>query len=455
MKNYLKKNLTVKLFLIVCISLISISLLICVLFAVLMPSSYIQLRDEEFNLETQKLLDEISLKTYEDAIKIIEDFSNEMNVYTEISTYDGEVIYVFGDILDNVEINITSEDKTIYGTSQTFELMDIMIENKSYLLSMSGASYETINEVYLVLAQTIPVIIIIALSLSFLISFFLSKYITKPIKDINLRAKKISMLNFDIYCDEKREDELGELSKTINLLSKKLDDALISLKRELLKAKALEESQRLFFAAASHELKTPLTIIKGNLEGMIYGYKQYEDKDKYIAKTLKTTNRMQHLINEILSVSLINDENYNLNYNEINIKEIIYDILKHYDELIQVKNFNIKTNLEDSIIFADEKMLIKVLSNIINNALYYSPENETIIMYVKGNTVKIKNTGVSLSNDDIKNLFEPFYRADKSRNKQTGGSGLGLYFVKLILEKHKFDFNIKSGEDSVEFTIIY
>lgn len=318
---------------------------------------------------------------------------------------------------------------------------------------ISGNDTETVNEVTVILQTTIPWIIAVMVVLSFIIALFLSRYITKPIQVINANAKKIANLSFDIHCEESRSDELGELSKTINLLSKKLNHALSSLEDELKREKELEERQRLFFAAASHELKTPLTVMKGNLEGMIYGYSEYEDKDKYIAKTLRTSTQMEHLIGEILTLSAIGSDDYSLTKEHFNLKGIVDGLLLHFADLIEMKSFHVITNLQDVDMKADKRLLTKAIQNIMSNALHYSPDKETIKITLTKEMLYIENAGITISENHITNLFDPFYRVDKSRSRQTGGSGLGLYLVKTILDKHGLDYDMKNGLNSVIFEI--
>lgn len=331
---------------------------------------------------------------------------------------------------------------------------EALIEGKIYLLIVTGLSTEVVNQISFVLKNILPWIIVCMAGLSFFIAFFLSKTITNPIKKLNLAATQIADLSFNIHCDEKRTDELGQLAKNINFLSSKLHTTLTSLQDEVEHEKMLEEKQRLFFAAASHELKTPLTIIKGNLEGMFYGYKEYQDKDTYISSSLRTTCDMEKLINEILHVSQLDAKGMKLQLTTINVKNLIDDIVENYREIIELKNFTLTCQLDNVSRKVDKALFIKALQNILGNAFHYSPDGAQITISLSEKSILVENFGITLAKEEIEKVFEPFYRVEKSRNRQTGGSGLGLYFVKAILDQHKVPFSMTSKPNSIVFEIL-
>ena len=331
--------------------------------------------------------------------------------------------------------------------------IDIFIEGIPYQLSAFGDHTETVNEVILVLQNTVLWIILIVTLLALILSWILSRSITKPIRSLNTATKQIATLNFDIHCPETRTDELGQLSHNINTLASTLDTTLQQLNDDLAYQKELEEKQRLFFSAASHELKTPLTVIKSKLEGMIYGYGEYQDRDTYLASTLRTSDEMERLINEILTLTQMNSASTILNKEPIAIHLLIEQILANYADFIGIKAFDMNVSLSDTTITADKKLLTKVIENIMSNAIKYSPDGEVLEITLLNNTLSIENFGVSLSQEDASKLCEPFYRVEKSRNRQTGGSGLGLHFVKAILDQHGFSFSITPTEHSLQFTV--
>lgn len=420
------------------------------------------MQTEELEEKLQSIVNKLENKSMAQAKEDLSKFAESTSLYLELHSAHGDIISSFGDnnqVYLSSDIMVTEKDgsysyiENIPAEGTHTAQKEVPIGGETYTLIAYGNATQTVNEVILILQKTIPLIIVVMFLLAFIIALFLSRFITRPIKEINKCAKKIAELSFDTHCVENRNDELGELAHSINELSDKLNVALSSLQDELDKEKALEESQRLFFAAASHELKTPLTVIKGNLEGMVYGYKEYENRDTYISKTLRTATQMEHLIGEILTFSVMQGNEYALTKESVNLRTLLEEQLLHFAELIELKSFRVVANLTDVTIDADKKLLTKAIGNIISNALCYSPEDETITVTLQDKELVVENTGISINSEDIERLFEPFYRVDKSRSRQTGGSGLGLHFVKTILDKHELYFHITSDNNIVCFSI--
>ena len=246
-------------------------------------------------------------------------------------------------------------------------------------------------------------------------------------------------------CNTTRTDEIGVLANNLDTMAKRLNATLNELtiankqlQKDIEQEKEREKVQTQFFRAVSHELKTPLTIIKGELEGMIYEVGEYKNKEKYLKHCLKVANDMESLIKEILSVAMIKEENFKLNEKEFNIANTIKNVLKKYQGIAEDKGIEIITNIQKEYNFTgDERLLENAISNVVSNAVMYSSKKEKVFIEFRDNKVKIENTGIHIENKDLEQLFNPFFRVDKSRNKNTGGSGLGLYIVKTRVESLK------------------
>lgn len=439
-----------------------------------MPKSFVQTQNKNITTDMEDMITKVSNMDLETAQEVFEQFALQNKIVLELHDQSGSyinsygvttIIYENGNMilqsnneLEESEYQFSRIDVNEFNISKPDEnnskIYPLMIENNNYMLSIMGANMENVNQVVYVLKSIIVWVILFMTLLSFVIAWFLAWFITKPIKKINAATKEIANFSFDYRCEENRFDELGELAKNINMLSLKLDNALTSLKLDLEKEKELEEKQRIFFQSASHELKTPLTIIKGNLEGMAYGYKEFKDKDAHILKSLRVVNQMQKLINDILIISEMSDKNCVINCEKVDLKKLIEGVLKNYEEMIELKQFDLIQSLDENhVSLVDKKMFIKAIQNIINNAFYYSPEKEKIYIILTASKIMIKNTGTNIEDSEISKVFLPFYRIEKSHNRQTGGSGLGLYFVKKILDEHQFDFTISNEKNSVVFTI--
>lgn len=231
-------------------------------------------------------------------------------------------------------------------------------------------------------------------------------------------------------------------------MAEKLSRALEALKAsnaalrgEVEQERALDLQRMAFFAAASHELKTPVTILRGHLSGLLDGIGIYQDQEKYLARSLQTTARMEHLIQEILTVSRMEARDSALPLERLDLSAITEEQLALAADLLEQKNLRVAADLSPALMLDGERaMLSKAIGNLLANAALYSPCGENIRIWsgMKDDapTLIIENTGVHIGEDALPHLFDAFYREERSRNRQTGGSGLGLYLVRIILERH-------------------
>lgn len=235
------------------------------------------------------------------------------------------------------------------------------------------------------------------------------------------------------------------------------------------KEREAENRRKDFVATISHELKTPITIISGQLEGMIYNIGKYKDRDTYLKKSYESTQELKELVNEMMEISKCEILEKDLYFTKVNLSKLLYKLVNRQMFLIEEKSMKTDLNIEDDIfIKCDEERMIKAINNIINNAIKYSPDNENLIIKLytkqsrsnKRNIIKkiyleIENTGTKIDDKYLKEIFKPFFRIEKSRSRKTGGSGLGLYLVSQILNNHGFVHKLSNKENSVVFTIIF
>lgn len=216
----------------------------------------------------------------------------------------------------------------------------------------------------------------------------------------------------------------------------------------------LEKQRVEFFAAASHELKTPVTIIKGQLQGMLYQVGRYKDRETYLAQSLEVTDTLERMVQELLTVSRLDTPGYVCKKSSFALSDLISDRLTAFEDLFMQKDLTVERFIAPEIyILGDVQLLEKVLDNLLGNAAAYSGAGNHVTVRLwkekdKAN-LTVENTGVHIPDEDIPKLFEAFYRVDPSRNRQTGGSGLGLYIVKTILDLHGADIEIANTDRGV------
>lgn len=296
------------------------------------------------------------------------------------------------------------------------------------------------------------------------LSFIYANLISKPLVSINNVAKKMSNLDFDAKCEITSNDEIGNLAKTLNFLSSTLETALKDLKlknkkleEDIEKERKLEEMRKDFVASVSHDLKTPIGIIEGYAEGLKDGIVSGEDAIIYIETIIDEANRMNRLVTNMLELSKLESGNQELEIERFNILRLINKLIKNFKLEFDSKSINIKLNAnkEYFYVFGDIFQLKQVLTNLLSNALKYTPVNNNVIITVFSKEAKviisIENKGAHIPEKEIENLYNKFYRIDKARNSSNNSNGLGLAIVKRILSLHNSSYKICNTIDGVKF----
>ncbi|OPJ64714.1 HAMP domain-containing sensor histidine kinase [Clostridium chromiireducens] len=292
--------------------------------------------------------------------------------------------------------------------------------------------------------------IVICVGAIFILIF--SKKITKPIIDMSNVAENISNLKFDKVRYINSEDEIGRLGESINKISDKLNKSISELKQDV-------ESKKELVRNMSHELKTPIGIIKGYAEGLKYGVASDKEKmDKYCSILVEECDRMDKLVKELLNYSMIEGGMIKLNIISFDIYEFISTIIERFRPIFNEKNINFKFEcIKGYEINADSAMLEKAINNFITNAIDHVDEKKIINVIVeeKENRIKISvsNTGDNIPEVAMDKIWDVCYKVDRSRSRKYGGHGIGLSLVRLIAKLHGGVAVVENVEDGVIFSI--
>jgi len=279
-------------------------------------------------------------------------------------------------------------------------------------------------------------------------AFIFAKQMTNPIKRLASDTKKMTALE-DVTPLPKRHDEIGSLAYDVHTMYNKL-------KGEIIRVREMEETQRYFFSAASHELKTPVAATSVLLEGMIENIGDYKNHPKYLRECMKLMDSQNKIISEILELVNLNDSKIVPSPEEVNLQLVVTAILPSYQTLADANEQRITLDIpEEHFCWADKGMLKKVLSNVILNAVQNTPPDGEIRIWSEGVAdqyrVCIHNTCVFVDEINISKLFDPFYRVDKARTRKDGRSGLGLTIVRKTLEAMGADFALSQVKDGILF----
>ena len=286
---------------------------------------------------------------------------------------------------------------------------------------------------YLVLAMAVILILTSAL-----ITAWVNQDIYKPIKELSIAMRKIAEGDFDYRLPDKQEREIGHLHDNYEQMR-------LQLKENAEEKMQNEKKSKELVSNISHDLKTPITSIKGYVEGIMDGVADTPEKmDKYIKTIYNKANDMDRLINELTTYSGIDSNKIPYHFHVLNIADYFQDCVEEVGLDLEQKDIQLNyTNLApaDTCIVADPEQLKKVINNIISNSVKYMGHDKGIIdirILDEGESVRIEieDNGKGIAAKDIGNIFERFYRTDSSRNSLQGGSGIGLSIVKKIIEDH-------------------
>lgn len=259
------------------------------------------------------------------------------------------------------------------------------------------------------------------------LSFFTNKILINPLYEIGKVASKIADGEVNKRAEIHSDDEIGQLAKAFNIMAESLEK--------------VENNRRDFISNVSHELRSPITSIKGFIAGILDGVIPDEKINYYLERVYNEIQRLTRLINDLLDLSAIESGKLTFNIKKININEAIKICVINNEQKIKNKNINIIINLHEEKCFvkADEDKIMQVITNLLDNAVKYCKSNGIIKIqdYSKGNKVYIEiyNNGPKINDEEINRIWERFYKSDKSRTNKVS-TGLGLPIVKMLLREH-------------------
>ncbi|MBQ6998401.1 MAG: HAMP domain-containing protein [Clostridia bacterium] len=280
---------------------------------------------------------------------------------------------------------------------------------------------------------------LVALCFSVVLYYFISKRITKPIKNMSNAVTEFAKGNFERRVEYKGEDEIGELATNFNVMATSLEN--------------LENMRSTFVANVSHELRTPMTTIAGFIEGILDGTISKDEQDKYLKIALDETKRLSRLVNDLLSISKMENGEFQLNKSTFNINELVAQSLFKFESNINDKNIEVELNLSDDVldVYADNDAITQIVTNLLHNAVKFTPADGNIWIRTwltgKKAYVEIKNSGHGIESDKLKFIFDRFYKTDDSRSSDKNGVGLGLFIVKNLLNHHGEKIWVESETD--------
>lgn len=456
MKKRISQSIQAKTFISMMILLTGCCIIIYSMVMIFLPKNYQTELEHQVTADFYGMVEMLERNGWEESSDSLLEFSMKNNATVKINDEsDNNVFSVNFANMEDGEIAFSSSPSM--SCSATF-----VQDGQTYQLS-AIVSLVAVSQSYDILIKLLPFIAAMILLISVIGAFICSRYFSKPLVDICSVAKRMTKLDMTWKCDVKRQDEIGVLAASLNEMAGQLSTALDSLKtaneqlQQDIEKEREQEKQRIdFFTSVSHELKTPIAIIKGELEGMIYKVGEYKDRDTYLRHCLRTVGDMEHIVKEILSAAKMGGSDFQLVRSDLNISQILQKVCRKNNGRMEDKEMDLNMEIQPDFHYeGDGRLIEKVFSNVISNAAAYSPVGAVITVSLKNGVFSVENSGVHIAEEDLKQIFTPFYRVDKSRNRNSGGSGLGLYITKTILDHHGIPHKMENTENGVRFTAIF
>lgn len=408
---------------------------------------------------------------------LIRDNQNNVNIYTS----NKDFYSTFGQMSE-----MTSRFSTGIG--------EIMEQNENFVIkkikdSKNGVTYillaSTLDNGYLLYIR-IPITAIqesVKISNNFLylmagftiliaavIVSYVTRKFTDPILELNNIAKRMANLDFSHkYRITDTDDEINNLGKSINAMSDTLEKTIkqlrstnIELEKDIEEKSKIDEMRKSFISDVSHELKTPIALIQGYSEGLLENVNSDEESRKFYAEViLDETNKMDKLVKQLLELMKLEYGKREFNDTKFNIVEVEKEVIRKSKVILEEKQVNVEFDEKSEInVLADDFYIEQVITNYITNAIKHvkDVEGNKIIrieneVNIEKNKVRVKvfNTGDNISEENINRIWNRFYKIDEARNRNDGGTGIGLSIVKAIMNNYGNSYGVINKEDGVEF----
>ena len=491
MKNLQNQLKTVrgKLFLTLCIVVISIVLFLIIVNSFVLESYYQYIKSNTLKSVYKQI------NSYYNGEIQVDNITEELNKISISNNFDiiikddeDVVIYLSNkDFLSNIRqiidfwgINRRQEYKVIEETDN-LEIMNIRdTETRMNYILLTGKldnGYSTyirlpissIQESVNISNRFLYLIAGIVIIVGGIAIIFISKQFSDPISEISAIAKKMANLDFSHKYVVTDDDEINELGESINVMSEKLEKTInqlrksnIELEKDIEKKSKIDEMRKSFISDVSHELKTPIALIQGYSEGLLENVNSDEESRKFYAEViLDESNKMDKLVKQLLELTKLEYEKREFNNRIFNIVELEKEIVRSSQVMIEEKNTKVEFNTDEKInVYADDFYISQIITNYLTNAIKHVKQvdgenyiriTNTLIPEREKVRVTVFNTGSKIAEENLTRVWNRFFKADEARNREDGGSGIGLSIVRAIMNNYGTDYGVENKENGVEF----
>ncbi len=414
--------------------------------AVLIAEDYASgLYTSETSLETVKtVLDALAvymnsnIRIINPSGRLVLDTNQALNVEEEIYIQDfdptatGSSYYIIGDYFGNFSSDVLTVQAPITSDYKV----------KGYVVIHSDFSdiIKTSND-FVIISYIVMIILII---LSLIILFFFTEFVYVPLRRITYATEQYASGNMHYEFQVDTNDEMGYLAACLNYMASEIARS--------------EDDQKKFVANVSHDFRSPLTSIRGYLEAMLDGTIPPELHEKYLTIVLNETERLTKLTNSLLTLNNLNTRGLLLDKTDFDINQVIKNTVATFEGTCRKRSISFELTLtgDEMFVNADMEKIQQVLYNLIDNAIKFSHSNSSIFIDTQEKKnklfVSVKDNGIGIPKEDLKLIWDRFYKSDSSRGKDKKGTGLGLSIVREIIRSHNENINVVSTpEEGTEF----
>lgn len=430
---------------------------------------YYQKSDSEEDIEQE--LEKIAIKNNFDIL--IKD-NNGINIYSTNKNFSsvigslGNMIVSSGEVLEENECYIIKRQKDIKN-GLSYIMLSGNLENGYFLYVRMPIT--SIQDSVKISNNFLIIIACFVILISAIIMSIISKKFTEPILELSSIAQKMSNLDFSqkYKITTKGNDEINILARSINTMSDKLEGTIKQLRnsnnqleRDIEEKSKIDEMRKSFISDVSHELKTPIALIQGYSEGLLENVNTDEESKKFYAEViLDETNKMDKLVKQLLELMKLEYGKREFNDKEFNIIEVEKEVIRKSKVILEENKVEVQLDkLNEIKVYADDFYIEQLITNYITNAIKnvkeingYKLIKITNEINKSENKVRISifNSGEHIKEEDLEKIWNRFYKADESRNRSNGGSGIGLAFVKAIMNNYQNKYGVNNVEGGVEF----
>ena len=483
------KSVRGKLFFTLCVIVVSIILFLIIVNSFVLEKYYQYAKSNQlknvYNTINSYYNGEIKISNMEDELDQI---SIKNNFDIIIKNQEDVPVYLSNkDFLSNVRIIIDfwgvnrRQEYQVLEETDNLQIRTIRdTETKINYIMLSGKldnGYETYIRIPLSSIQesvrisnsflyTIAAIVIVVGGIAII---YISKSFSNPISEITNIAKRMARLDFSHKYVVTDDDEINELGKSINAMSDKLEKTInqlrntnIELEKDIEKKSKIDEMRKSFISDVSHELKTPIALIQGYSEGLLENVNSDPESRKFYAEViLDETNKMDKMVKQLLELTRLEYEKREFNNTTFNIVELEKEIVRTSQVMLEEKGAKVEFETDDSIdVYADDFYISQIITNYLTNAIKHVKEvdgekyikiTNTVLTDKEKVRITVFNTGNIISNENLTRVWNRFFKADEARNREDGGSGIGLSIVRAIMNNYGNDFGVENKDNGVEF----